>query len=71
MRSSFIAAGMVLVAAACSREAATNAKDDVKHAASKVASKVADAADDVSAPFGRREELNRQQREKEIGRAHV
>jgi len=65
MKRSFIAAGIVLVAAACSREATTNAKDNVKQAASKVANKVANAADDVTAPFGRRETVNQQQREKE------
>ena len=37
MRNLFIAAGMVLVAVACNQETATNAKNDVKHAATKVA----------------------------------
>ena len=66
MRNLFIAAGMALVVAACSREVATDAKDNVKHAASKVASKVADAADDVAAPFGKNNDaVNQQEREKE------
>lgn len=61
-----MAAAMVLIAAGCSREVATNAKDNVKHAASKVASKVADAADDVAVPFGKNNDaVNQQQREKE------
>ena len=49
---------MVMVAAACSRE---TAKQEVK----QVAKKVADAADDVSAPFSRKEVVDQQQREKE------
>src|SRR5438067_3143561 len=66
MRNLFIAAGMAVVVAACSREATTNAKEDVKHAARKVAGKVADAADDVSAPFGKgKDAVSQQQREKE------
>src|ERR1044071_4894673 len=62
MRKSFIAATMVLVAAACSRE---TAKEKVHETATKVANKVADAADDVSAPFGRNDTVDQQQREKE------
>src|ERR1043165_2675056 len=62
MSKRLIAATMVLVAAACSRE---TAKEKVHETATKVAKKVADAADDVSAPFGRNEAVNQQQREKE------
>jgi len=53
-----IAAAMVLIAAACGGE--------VKHATTKVAKKVAAAAEDVAAPFGRRSDaVNQQEREKE------
>jgi lipoprotein-anchoring transpeptidase ErfK/SrfK len=62
MSKRLIAATMVLVAAACSRE---TAKEKVHETATKVAKKVADAADDVSAPLGRKEAVNQQQREKE------
>jgi len=57
-----IAATMVLVAAACSRE---TAKERVHETATKVAKKVADTADDVSAPFSRKEVIDQQAREKE------
>jgi lipoprotein-anchoring transpeptidase ErfK/SrfK len=63
MRKSFIAATMVLVAAACSRE---TAKEKVQQTATKVAKKVTDAADDISAPWSRNKEaVSQQQREKE------
>ncbi|HEV2718472.1 MAG TPA: L,D-transpeptidase [Thermoanaerobaculia bacterium] len=59
MSKSFIAAAMVLVAAACTRETARETKQEVKTVAKKV-------ADDVATPFGRRNDaVNQQEREKE------
>ncbi len=57
---------MVLVAAACSRETARETRQEVKHAATNAAKKVANAADDIAAPFGRKSDVvSQQQREKE------
>jgi lipoprotein-anchoring transpeptidase ErfK/SrfK len=64
MKKLIVAAAMALVAAACNRETATNAKDNAKSAVTKVANKVSDALD-VSTPEGKPEAVTQQERERQ------